>query len=174
MSWTAGRGDRRNLAAFHFEKEKPCWIRFSIRIVYRTCAGIVSPAAFFLRKTINKKEKKSYEKSPILIANHNDFMVKKNLYKIIFKKVPDSFKKRGLFTYFFHISPRHHHNAFRRHLYIPGASLQSKKDSCVAVFLGEGIFTMGLVKTIYNVLGGFYVLYNSMICAESVHKLYKI
>ena len=32
-----------------------------------------------------------------------------------------------------------------------------------AVFLGEGIFTMGLVKTIYNVLGGFYVLYNSMI-----------
>ena len=26
-----------------------------------------------------------------------------------------------------------------------------------AVFLGEGIFTMGLVKTIYNVLGGFYI-----------------
>ena len=32
---------------------------------------------------------------------------------------------------------------------------------------------MGLVKTIYNVLGGFYVLYNSMIFKESVHKLKK-
>ena len=37
--------------------------------------------------------------------------------------------------------------------------LKSKKDSLSSksVFLGEGIFTMGLVKTIYNVLGGFYV-----------------
>ena len=42
-----------------------------------------------------------------------------------------------------------------------------------AAFLGEGIFTMGLVKTIYNVLGGFYVLYNSIILKESVHKLHK-
>ena len=34
--------------------------------------------------------------------------------------------------------------------------IKSKKDSLLrnAVFLGEGIFTMGLVKTIYNVLGG--------------------
>ena len=30
---------------------------------------------------------------------------------------------------------------------------------------------MGLVKTIYNVLGGFYVLYNNIIFTESVHKL---
>jgi len=38
-----------------------------------------------------------------------------------------------------------------------GLLVQSKKDSRrTAVFLGEGIFTMGLVKTIYNVLGGFY------------------
>ena len=42
-----------------------------------------------------------------------------------------------------------------------------------AAFLGEGIFTMGLVKTIYNVLGGFYVLYNNTIFTESVHKLHK-
>ena len=37
--------------------------------------------------------------------------------------------------------------------------LKSKKDSLSSksVFLGEGIFTMGLVKTIYNVLGGFYI-----------------
>ena len=54
--------------------------------------------------------------------------------------------------------------------------IQSKKDSLSSksVFLGEGIFTMGLVKTIYNVLGGFYVLYNSTIFTESVHKLYEI
>ena len=32
---------------------------------------------------------------------------------------------------------------------------------------------MGLVKTIYNVLGGFYVLYHNIIFTESVHKLYK-
>ena len=44
---------------------------------------------------------------------------------------------------------------------------KSKKDSLLnkSVFLGEGIFTMGLVKTIYNVLGGFYVLYNNIIFA---------
>ena len=42
-----------------------------------------------------------------------------------------------------------------------------------AVFLGEGIFTMGLVKTIYNVLGGFYMDYNSTNTTESVHKLHK-
>ena len=42
-----------------------------------------------------------------------------------------------------------------------------------AVFLGEGIFTMGLVKTIYNVLGGFYMDYNSTNTTESVHKLNK-
>ena len=42
-----------------------------------------------------------------------------------------------------------------------------------AVFLGEGIFTMGLVKTIYNVLGGFYMDYNSTNTMESVHKLHK-
>ena len=38
-------------------------------------------------------------------------------------------------------------------------SIESKKDSSLrkTVFLGEGIFTMGLVKTIYNVLGGFYI-----------------
>ena len=37
--------------------------------------------------------------------------------------------------------------------------LKSKKDSLSSksAFLGEGIFTMGLVKTIYNVLGGFYI-----------------
>ena len=53
-------------------------------------------------------------------------------------------------------------------------SRQSKKDSeHSAVFLGEGIFTMGLVKTIYNVLGGFYMDYNSTNSAESVHKLNK-
>ena len=51
--------------------------------------------------------------------------------------------------------------------------IQSKKDSGKAVFLGEGIFTMGLVKTIYNVLGGFYSDYNSIIPTESVHKLNK-
>ena len=51
--------------------------------------------------------------------------------------------------------------------------LDSKKDSYVAVFLGEGIFTMGLVKTIYNVLGGFYIDYNSTIPLKSVHKLNK-
>ena len=55
-----------------------------------------------------------------------------------------------------------------------GLLVQSKKDSRrTAVFLGEGIFTMGLVKTIYNLLGGFYVLYNSIIFTESVHKLNK-
>ena len=32
---------------------------------------------------------------------------------------------------------------------------------------------MGLVKTIYNVLGGFYMDYNSTIPTESVHKLNK-
>ena len=32
---------------------------------------------------------------------------------------------------------------------------------------------MGLVKTIYNVLGGFYMDYNSTIPTESVHKLHK-
>ena len=32
---------------------------------------------------------------------------------------------------------------------------------------------MGLVKTIYNVLGGFYSDYNSIIPTESVHKLNK-
>lgn len=32
---------------------------------------------------------------------------------------------------------------------------------------------MGLVKTIYNVLGGFYMDYNSTILTESVHKLNK-
>jgi len=32
---------------------------------------------------------------------------------------------------------------------------------------------MGLVKTIYNVLGGFYICYNSTIFIESVHKLYE-
>ena len=42
-----------------------------------------------------------------------------------------------------------------------------------AVFLGEGIFTMGLVKTIYNVLGGFYMDYNSTNHLKSVHKLTK-
>ena len=52
-------------------------------------------------------------------------------------------------------------------------SSKSKKDSYVAVFLGEGIFTMGLVKTIYNVLGGFYMNYNSTNPTESVHKLNK-
>jgi len=54
------------------------------------------------------------------------------------------------------------------------AERQSKKDSSLrnAVFLGEGIFTMGLVKTIYNVLGGFYDLYNNTIFTESVHKLH--
>ena len=40
--------------------------------------------------------------------------------------------------------------------------MKSKKDSHFRMLsLGEGIFTMGLVKTIYNVLGGFYVLYNN-------------
>ena len=39
--------------------------------------------------------------------------------------------------------------------------------------LGEGIFTMGLVKTIYNVLGGFYMDYNITNATESVHKLNK-
>ena len=36
-------------------------------------------------------------------------------------------------------------------------SVSNKKRQSLskAVFLGEGIFTMGLVKTIYNVLGGF-------------------
>ena len=42
-----------------------------------------------------------------------------------------------------------------------------------AAFLGEGIFTMGLVKTIYNVLGGFYMDYNSTNPIISVHKLNK-
>ena len=53
--------------------------------------------------------------------------------------------------------------------------IQSKKDSSQGktVFLGEGIFTMGLVKTIYNVLGGFYMDYNSTNATESVHKLNK-
>ena len=32
---------------------------------------------------------------------------------------------------------------------------------------------MGLVKTIYNVLGGFYDLYNSTSFRESVHKLHE-
>ena len=32
---------------------------------------------------------------------------------------------------------------------------------------------MGLVKTIYNVLGGFYMDYNSTNATESVHKLHK-
>ena len=32
---------------------------------------------------------------------------------------------------------------------------------------------MGLVKTIYNVLGGFYMDYNSTIPLKSVHKLNK-
>ena len=32
---------------------------------------------------------------------------------------------------------------------------------------------MGLVKTIYNVLGGFYMDYNSTNTTESVHKLHK-
>ena len=32
---------------------------------------------------------------------------------------------------------------------------------------------MGLVKTIYNVLGGFYMNYNSTIPLKSVHKLHK-
>ena len=32
---------------------------------------------------------------------------------------------------------------------------------------------MGLVKTIYNVLGGFYVIYNNTLSYESVHKLNK-
>ena len=32
---------------------------------------------------------------------------------------------------------------------------------------------MGLVKTIYNVLGGFYMDYNSTNATESVHKLNK-
>ena len=32
---------------------------------------------------------------------------------------------------------------------------------------------MGLVKTIYNVLGGFYMDYNSTNSTESVHKLNK-
>ena len=51
---------------------------------------------------------------------------------------------------------------------------KSKKDSHhSAVFLGEGIFTMGLVKTIYNVLGGFYMDYNSTNPIISVHKLNK-
>ncbi len=52
-------------------------------------------------------------------------------------------------------------------------NLKSKKDSLSnkSVFLGEGIFTMGLVKTIYNVLGGFYICYDSIIFTESVHKL---
>ena len=42
-------------------------------------------------------------------------------------------------------------------------SVSNKKRQSLskAVFLGEGIFTMGLVKTIYNVLGG-YDLYHSM------------
>ena len=54
--------------------------------------------------------------------------------------------------------------------------VQSKKDSSLrkTVFLGEGIFTMGLVKTIYNVLGGFYVLYNSINFMKSLHKLLRI
>ena len=53
--------------------------------------------------------------------------------------------------------------------------IKSKKDSLLrnAVFLGEGIFTMGLVKTIYNVLGGFYNWYNNTFVYESVHKLHK-
>ena len=35
-------------------------------------------------------------------------------------------------------------------------SLKVKKTANEStVFLGEGIFTMGLVKTIYNVVGGF-------------------
>ena len=32
---------------------------------------------------------------------------------------------------------------------------------------------MGLVKTIYNVLGGFYNWYNNTFVYESVHKLHK-
>lgn len=32
---------------------------------------------------------------------------------------------------------------------------------------------MGLVKTIYNVLGGFYMNYNSTFLTISLHKLYK-
>ena len=49
-----------------------------------------------------------------------------------------------------------------------------KKDSYrLAIFLGEGIFTMGYSKKyIYNVLGGFYGYYNSMSGRISVHKLH--
>ena len=38
--------------------------------------------------------------------------------------------------------------------------------------LGEGIFTMGLVKTI-KCIGGFYKNYNSIRSRLSVHNLYK-
>ena len=38
--------------------------------------------------------------------------------------------------------------------------------------LGEGIFTMGLVKTI-KCIGGFYKNYNSIRQQLSVHNLYK-
>ena len=45
---------------------------------------------------------------------------------------------------------------------------KSKKDSLSnkSVFLGEGIFTMGLVKTIYNVLGGFTFVILSRFLSE--------
>ena len=52
--------------------------------------------------------------------------------------------------------------------------MQKKNSLRSAVLLGEGIFTMGIVKTIYNVLGGFYSHYNSMDMPRSVNKHHKI
>ena len=52
--------------------------------------------------------------------------------------------------------------------------MQKKNSLRSAVLLGEGIFTMGIVKTIYNVLGGFYSHYNSMDMPISVNKHHKI
>ena len=48
-----------------------------------------------------------------------------------------------------------------------------KKTASNAVFLGEGIFTMGYSKNYIMYWGGFYGYYNSMNPCESVHKPHK-
>ena len=48
-----------------------------------------------------------------------------------------------------------------------------KKTAPNAVFLGEGIFTMGYSKNYIMYWGGFYRYYNSMVIRISVHKINK-
>ena len=62
---------------------------------------------------------------------------------------------------------------FHRRTPYPKNPYKVKRQPTVAAFLEKVFRFYGVLQKLYNVLGGFYIDYNSTIPQISVHKLYK-